>query len=396
MKALGVKPNLLTYNTLLHAMSKAGKPWYVKSIYKEMIDSDILPSNITYFVLVRSYARARYAADALAAYREMREKGMELDVLLYNMLLSMCADIGYVDKAVELFKTMKATEDGCQPDCWSYSSLITAYACNGNVAEAERTLNEMMEAGFQTNIVVFTSIIQCYGKAKRIDDVVRSFDRLREVGISPDDRFCGCLLNVLTQTPRGEIGKVIRCIEESNSQLGSVVKLILDAETTENLLQKEAEQLFRDISKDVRKGYSNCLIDVCVNTNQLGRASLLLNLAMQLGIYLPMQSKSDTQWYLHVKHLSFGAALTALEAWVDDMSRAIEDGEELPPLLGIYTGHWKHKYAGGGLASALESHLRQLKAPFYEAPDKAGWFLTTNIAAKSWLNSRNPATLVIA
>ena len=43
--------------------------------------------------------------------------------------------------------------------------------------------------------------------------VVRTFNnRLLELSIVPDDRFCGCPLNVLTQTPTEEGGKVIGCM----------------------------------------------------------------------------------------------------------------------------------------------------------------------------------------
>lgn len=393
MKALGVKPNLVTYNKLLDAMGRAGRPWQVKSIFKEMAGYEILPTRITYSALIRAYCRARYATDALTVYKEMRRQKMQLNVVLYNMLLSMCADIGYLDEAVEIFEEMKGHEAKAKPDSWSYSSMITAYSCDANVVEAERMLNGMMEAGFQPTIFVLTSIIQCYGKAKMIDDVVRTFDRLLDLGISPDDRFCGCLLNVLTHTPREELVKVIECIEKSNPRLGSVVKLMVDVGTSEELLQKEAEELFGNVSEVVKKAFCNCLMDMCVNVNQPGRASTLLNLALELGIYSSLQSKSATQWSLHVRSLSLGAALTALNAWMNDMKKAMENGEELPPLLGIQTGHGKHKYSERGLASAFESHLKELNAPFHEATDKVGWFLTTNIAAKLWLESRVSAVV---
>ncbi|PKA61071.1 Pentatricopeptide repeat-containing protein [Apostasia shenzhenica] len=396
MKALGVKPNLVTYNTLLDAMGRAGRPWQVKTIYKEMITNEVLPNEATYSILLRAYCRARYAADSFSVYREMRGKGMELNVVLYNMLLSMCADIGYVGEAVELFAEMKGLLDDSKPDSWSYSSMITVYSCIGDVAEVENMLNEMIEAGFQPTIFVLTSIIQCYGKAKRIDDVVNSCNRLTEWGISPDDRFCACLLNVLAQSPRGELGKVIGCIERSNVQLGSLVKLLVDDGSANELLQKEAESLLANISDIVKKGYCNCLIDLCVNLNQVERASLILNLAMQLQIYSNLQSKSATQWSLHVRSLSLGAALTALHVWMDDLVSSIKMGEELPPLIGIHTGHGKHRYSEKGLASAFESHLMGLNAPFHETPDKVGWFLTTNVAARSWLESRSLAELVVA
>ncbi|KAL6990634.1 Pentatricopeptide repeat-containing protein, chloroplastic [Sarracenia purpurea var. burkii] len=396
MKALNIKPNLGVYNTLLDAMGRAKRPWQVKSIHKEMINNGFTPNRATYAALLRAFGKARYVEDGLSVYREMKGKGMELNVTLYNTLLAMCADVGYIDDAIEIFEDMKRSEI-CKPDSWTFSSLITIYSCSGKVSEAEAKLDEMLEAGFEPNIFVLTSLIQCYGKANQTDDVVKTFNRLLELGVTADDRFCGCLLNVMTQTPKEELGKLTSCIAKANSKLGYVVKLLLDEENVEGeIIKREAHELFYSISPDVKKAYCNCLIDLCVNLNMLDRACELLDLGLKLKIYRDVQSKTPTQWSLQLKSLSLGAALTALHVWMNDLSKALENGEELPSLLGINTGHGKHKYSGKGLAGVFESRLKELNAPFHEAPDKVGWFLTTKVAAKSWLESRHLNELVHA
>ncbi|KAG6511003.1 hypothetical protein ZIOFF_029052 [Zingiber officinale] len=395
MKALGAKPNLVIYNTLLDAMGRARRPWQVKTIYREMCSKGLAPNRATYSALLRAYAKARYAEDALDVYRQMR-KEMELDIILYNMLLSMCADVGSVDEAVKIFNEMKELSNACKPDSWSYSAMITAYSCSGKVSEAESMLNEMSEAGYQPNIFVLTSLIQCYGKAGRTDSIVKAFDKLLGWGIKPDDRLCGCLLNVVAQTATEELGKIIGCIERGNTQLGSLVNLLVDEACDNDTVRQEAVVLFHNVSSEVKRAYSNCLIDLCVNLNHLERACVLLDLAIQLEIYTDLQSRSATQWSLYVKGLSHGAALTALHVWMNDLAKSLQNGENLPPLLGIFTGHGKHKYSEKGLASVFQSHLREICAPFHEAPDKAGWFLTTQLAAESWLESRNSSYKVAA
>ncbi|CAH8362746.1 unnamed protein product [Eruca vesicaria subsp. sativa] len=389
MKSLGVKPNLVIYNRLLDSMGKAKRPWQAKIIHKDLISNGFEPNWSTYAALIRAYGRARYGDDALVIYREMKEKGLELTVILYNTLLSMCADIGYVDEAFEIFQDMKSSGT-CVPDSWTFSSLITVYSCCGRVSEAEAALVEMREAGFEPTLFVLTSVIQCYGKAKQVDDVVRTFDQVLELGIAPDERFCGCLLNVMTLTPREEIGKLVECVEKAKPKLGQVVKMLVqDENCEEGVLKKEASELIDSIGSDVKKAYLNCLIDLCVNLNNLEKACEILQLGLELDIYSGLQSKSATQWSLHLKSLSLGAALTALHVWMNDLTEAaLTSGEELPPLLGINTGHGKHKYSDKGLAAVLESHLKELNAPFHEAPDKVGWFLTTSVAAKAWLESR--------
>ncbi|XP_057415975.1 pentatricopeptide repeat-containing protein At4g16390, chloroplastic [Lotus japonicus] len=396
MKALGAKPNLVIYNTLLDAMGRAKRPWQAKAIYKEMTNNGFSPNWATYASLLRAYGRARFSEDALLVYKEMKEKGMELNPHLYNTLLTMCADVGYTDQAFEIFEDMKSCAS-CNPDSWTFSSLITIYACSGKVVEAERTLNEMLESGFEPTIFVLTSLVQCYGKAKRTDDVVRIFNQLLDLDISPDDRFCGCLLNVMTQTPKEELGKLTDCVEKANPKLGSVVRYLVEEMEGDGEFRKEASELFNSINVEVKKAFCNSLIDLCVNLNLLDKAGELLDLGLTLEIYKDVQSRSQTQWSLHLKSLSLGAALTALHVWLNDLSKALESGEDIPPVLGINTGHGKHKYTVKGLASVFESHLKELNAPFHEAPDKAGWFLTTQVALKSWLESRgSPSSESIA
>lgn len=396
MKALGVRPNASVYNSLLDAMGRAKRPWQAKNIYRDMVKTGIDPTWGTYAALIRAYGRARYGIDAIAVYREMKEKGLELSVLLYNTLLSTCADVGFTDEAVEIFQDMKSSET-CKPDSWTYASLITINSCSGKVEEAEAILKEMLEAGFEPNIYVLTSLIQCYGKAGRTDDVVRTFDQVLESDIPPDERFCGSLLNVITHAPREELGKLTTCIEKANPKLGYVVTLLVGEENIDKeIFRKEAGELLQSIGADVKKAYCNCLIDLCVNQNQLERACELLDLGLELEIYTDIMFRTPTQWSLHLKSLSLGAALTALHVWMNDLSKAIENGEEMPELLGINTGHGKHKFSEKGLAGNFESHLKELNAPFHEAPDKAGWFLTTKVAAVSWLESRQSHEAVLA
>lgn len=90
MKALGVKPNLVCYNTLLDAMGRAKRPWLVKSIYQQILSDGLTPGWATYASLIRAYGKSRYGDDAINVYKEMKSKGFELNNVLYNTLLSMC------------------------------------------------------------------------------------------------------------------------------------------------------------------------------------------------------------------------------------------------------------------------------------------------------------------
>lgn len=319
-------------------------------------------------------------------YREAKERGIEMNVILYNTVLSMCADVGYTDEAIEVFNDMKASPT-TEPDSWTFSSMLTIYACGGQVEEAEATLTEMIESGFEPNIFVLTSLMQCYGKAKRVDEVVRTFDRLVGLGISPDERFCACLLNVMTQSPTEELPKLTDCVEKAYPRLGKFVRLLVEGDR-DGAFEDEAESLFAVVGPDVRKAYFNCLIDLCVTVGLAEEASKLFEMGVAREAYPDLQGKNQSLWSLNVKGLSLGAAVTALHVWIGDLTKTVDSGEEIAPMLGINTGHGKHKYSEKGLAGVFELRLREMDAPFHESPDRAGWFMATRVAVKPWLESR--------
>ncbi|KAJ4767761.1 Pentatricopeptide repeat-containing protein [Rhynchospora pubera] len=396
MKALGVYPNLPTYNLLLNAMHKAGRPWQVRTIYTEMRNNGMVPNRYTYVVAIRAYSKARYWRDALALYQEMKAAGMGLDVILYNQLLAMCADVGLVKEAEEIFDEMKKLPIGSGPDSWSYSGIITAYCCSGQVLQAEQMFSEMLNAGFEPTIFVLTSLIQCYGIAKQVDDVVRVIDMLLERQIEPDDRFCGCLLSVANNTPSEDLGKIINCIDWVNPNVGSFVKVLLDENTSVQVFEERAKELLDSVSEVVRKTYCNCLIDICQKYERTQWARVLFDLAIKSEIYYNLQEKQEKQWILQVKGLSSGAALTAMHAWRDDVAEVLQKGEDLPPVLGIHTGHGKHVYGEKSLISVLKERLVEINAPFHEAPDKLGWLMTTDVAAKAWIEGAQKSELMFA
>ncbi|KAK2448002.1 pentatricopeptide repeat-containing protein, chloroplastic [Trifolium repens] len=388
MLGLGVKPNVKTYNILLAAMLRGKRHWQAKTIYQEMKSSGVSPDFITYSTLLRVYTRAQLGQDALDVYKEMKGKGMKVGIDLYNVLLAMCADVGSNDEALEIFEDMKSSGT-CQPDSWTFSALINVYSNSGKVSEAEGMLDEMIKSGFEPNIFVMVSLVQCYGKAKRIDDVVKVFNRFLNLGIVPDDRFCGCLLNVMIQTPKQELSKLINCLEKANAKLGSVVRYLVEEQHGDRDFRKEASELLNSIDAQAKRPICNCLIDLCVSLNLPDRAHDLLGIGLAHEIYKNIQSRTQTKWSLHLKNLSIGAAMTALHVWINDLSKALESGENFPPLLGINTGRGKLKNSCKGIASVFESHLKELNAPFLEVPNEAGWFFITKEAATSWLESRD-------
>ncbi|KAG7015666.1 Pentatricopeptide repeat-containing protein, chloroplastic, partial [Cucurbita argyrosperma subsp. argyrosperma] len=390
MKSIEVQPNLVVYNTLLDAMGKAGRPGFARSLFEEMIESGITPNEKTLTALVKIYGKARWARDALELWERMRSKGWPMDFILYNTLLNMCADLGLEEEAEKLFEEMKKSEHS-RPDSWSYTAMLNIHGSGGNVKRSMELFEEMLELGVGINVMCCTCLIQCLGKARRIDDLVRVFDVSIRKGVKPDDRLCGCLLSVVSLCDNNEdISKVFTCLQQANPKLVAFVNLLQQNDITFDVIKDEFRTILGETATEARRPFCNCLIDICRNQNLSKRAHELLYLGSLYGLYPGLHNKTEGEWCLDVRSLSVGAAQTALEEWMITLSKIVQREEALPELLSAQTGAGTHRFSQG-LANSFASHVEKLAAPFRLREDRAGWFVATREDVVAWVHSRVPS-----
>ncbi|ERN09280.1 hypothetical protein AMTR_s00149p00067630 [Amborella trichopoda] len=392
MRGIGIKPNLIVYNTLLEAMGKAGKPGLARSLFDEMIRSGLQPNVITLTALIKIYGKARWARDAFELWEEIKSNNWPVDFILYNTLLSMCADLGREEEAEKLFDDMKKSEL-CKPDSWSYTAMLNIYCNGGEVEKAHELFREMLGSGNKLNVMSFTCLIQCYGRAKRFDDVVEVFNIMVERGVRPDDRLCGCLLSVLTFSKNGEFGSVLICLEKANRRLVHFIDILDKEEATLDMVKEKFREILNESVVEVRRPYCNCLIDICCNRGLTKRAHELLYLGNLFGLYSNLNTKTEMEWSLNLRSLSVGAAFTAFEEWLRALIEGIEHNERLPTCFAIHTGVGGRKLSQG-LADSLSLHLKKMGSPFQQSEERAGWFVAAREEVVLWVRSLDSKSLL--
>lgn len=269
--------------------------------------------------------------------------------------------------------------------------MLNIYGSQGDVDKAMKLFDEMCKLGVELNVMGFTCLIQCLGRAMEFDDLVRVFDISVERGIKPDDRLCGCLLSVvsLSQGSNDE-EKVLACLQRANPKLVAFIHLIEDEKSSFESVKEEFKGIMSNAAVEVRRPFCNCLIDICRNKDLRERAHELLYLGTLYGLYPGLHNKTDNEWCLDVRSLSVGAALTALEEWMWTLTKIVKREETLPELFLAQTGTGAHKFAQG-LNISFASHLRKLAAPFKQSEEKIGCFIASREDLVSWVQSKSTA-----
>lgn len=76
-----------------------------------------------------------------------------MDIVLYGTLISVCATNNQCKEAEKYFNEMKS--EGHSPNVFHYSSLLNAYAVDGNHEKADELIQEMRSVGLTLNKVWF-------------------------------------------------------------------------------------------------------------------------------------------------------------------------------------------------------------------------------------------------
>ncbi|KAK4401949.1 Pentatricopeptide repeat-containing protein, chloroplastic [Sesamum angolense] len=128
---------------------------------------------------------------AMELVREIKYRGLQMDIVVYGTLISVCASNNQCEEAEKYFNEMKS--EGHSPNVFHYSSLLNAYAVDGNYKKADELIQEMRSAGLVLNKVILTTLLKVYVKGGLFEKSRELMDELQDLGYA-EDEMPYCLL----------------------------------------------------------------------------------------------------------------------------------------------------------------------------------------------------------
>lgn len=107
MPSLGLRPDVLIFNTLLVGCTKVANGELAKRIYSDMVASGEKPSNSTFSILVRIFFLSKMLDEAVDMVRTEPEKvQVKLEARVYAQLVHSCLRARYGRQATEAYRLM--------------------------------------------------------------------------------------------------------------------------------------------------------------------------------------------------------------------------------------------------------------------------------------------------
>lgn len=169
MKQRGVKPDKVTFMSILKACTNLEQG---KDIHAYLCESGLESDLFIRSSLVNMYIKYGSMEDAGLLFDTRPEQ----DVVLWNAMITGYVLCEHCKAALDLFWQMEPK--GLIPDKVTFIGALNACARSATLHEAKLIHMQIIKRGYESDVLVGSSLVDMYTKCSSVDDAYQVFDRL--------------------------------------------------------------------------------------------------------------------------------------------------------------------------------------------------------------------------
>ena len=203
MRARGVEPSLVTFNTLMDIYSITGDFEQCLLSFSRILEAGLSPDSYTFAMLIKalknsSHIDVEQAQQVLGVYEKHK---LPVNLVVFNSMIDIYLFMNRNEEAYAVFQQILA-HDELSPDEITFSTLIKGSCRNKNFDKAMDYYSTMKERFplIRPNRVVFNSLMDLSVKKERLPCALELFTEMQQMDISPDGFTYSILLNGLKQS----------------------------------------------------------------------------------------------------------------------------------------------------------------------------------------------------
>ena len=151
---------------------------------------------LPYELDIRDYTKVLQSCNSIQlssfVVEEAERRGLNPDVMMFNVYLKKCEEFKDKDKAFDVYKTM--VEHNVLPDRHTMSILIRSCLAADVPSEAEGLLKKMIVHGIDLNSYVFNIVIDYYARKALPLEAFRMRQNMEEYSVPPDEYTISSLM----------------------------------------------------------------------------------------------------------------------------------------------------------------------------------------------------------
>lgn len=170
--------NVFVATALLDVYAKCGLMKDAACVFESMPERSV----VTWSSMAAGYVQNEMYEEALALFREACEIGLTKDQFLMSSVICACAGLAAMIEGNQVNALI--SKSGFCSNVFIASSLIDMYAKCGGIKEAYQVFRDVEE---ETNVVLWNAMISGLSRHARLLEVMILFEKMQQIGLSPND-----------------------------------------------------------------------------------------------------------------------------------------------------------------------------------------------------------------
>ncbi|KAF1878501.1 hypothetical protein Lal_00047170 [Lupinus albus] len=286
------RPNLQTFNILLSGWKT---PEDAEGFFNEMREMGVKPDVVTYNSLVDVYCKGREIEKAYKVLDEMRERDLSPDVITYTSIIGGLGLIGQPDKARDMLKEMK--EFGCYPDVPAYNAVIRNFCIAKRLGDAYGLMDEMTSKGLSPNATTYNLFFRVFFWSNDLQSSWNLYKRMIVAGCLPNTQSCMFLIRLFKRHEKVEMAMQLwgDMVEKGFGSYTLVSDVLFDLLCDTGKLA-ESEKCFLEMVEKGQKPSNVSFKRIKVLMELANRHEALQNLTQKMAMFeRPLQVHESTR-----------------------------------------------------------------------------------------------------
>ncbi|PIA58413.1 hypothetical protein AQUCO_00500380v1 [Aquilegia coerulea] len=168
METKGLKPNLVTFNTLLNMFYEAGRILEAERIWARMEKKEIVPDIRSYNAKLKGLVVKGKISEAEKLLGELRTKEPKADTFSFNVLIKSYCNDGKYDDAKRVYDELLA--DGHKENRWTYEALIPVLCEKGDFDFALKLCKKSLGLNCYLSAGILQVVVDGLVKQSKVND----------------------------------------------------------------------------------------------------------------------------------------------------------------------------------------------------------------------------------
>lgn len=237
--------NCVSWNVVITGYCQKGEIEQAQKYFDAMWEEGIEPGLVTWNILIASYNQLGHCDIAMNLMRKMKSFGIAPDVYTWTSMISGFTQKGRVNDAFDLLREMLI--GGVEPNSITIATAAAACASVKSLSMGSEIHSIAVKTSLVDDILISNSLIDMYAKGGNLEDAQRIFDMMLERDVYSWNSVIGgyCQAGFC-----GKAHELFMKMQESDSPPNVVTWNVMITGFMQNGDEDEALNIFQRIEKD--------------------------------------------------------------------------------------------------------------------------------------------------